>query len=266
MRHLKLKEDGEVCANCGMYEADWEAAPECLEAMFGSIEEPMDSKIISIVHPTARENVAPQTMKMWLSRAAHPEDIQYILGVEKGWGFPPDWSCPPAEIAFSEKPRCLVNNANNAAKLATGKILVNVSGDFIPCEGWDRLLLDAVADSKYTYDDEFVIHTDDGSPNTEHLMTLPICSRARYKRLGYLLYPEYDGLYADSEFGEHARQDNCVIDAHHILIKHYHPAYGFGEWDPVYYHENRREALERGERIYTRRAHYGFFPPPEELL
>jgi hypothetical protein len=204
-------------------------------------------------------------MRLWLRHATHPEDIQYILGVEAGWNFKPDYECPPAEIAYSTKPRCLVNNANNAAKLARGKLLVNVSDDFFPCAGWDTMLLDAVADSKYDWSSEFVIHTDDGSPNHD-LMTLPICSMPRYKRLGYFLYPEYDGMYSDSEFGEHAREDNCVIDAKHILLKHFHPAFGFGEWDPVYFHEGRQEALLLGEKVYTRRKAYGFGPAPEELL
>jgi hypothetical protein len=216
---------------------------------------------ISCLYPTARPDVASTVLKLWLDRADKPEELEIIMSVEPTWGFPPNYQCPPAKVLFNDKPPCLVNNINNAAKAATGDLLISIYDDMVPPEHWDTELIALVKDPSA----EYVIHVNDGAPSNVHLMTLQVGSMARYKRLGYFLYPEYTAMYSDSEWGEHARQDRCVIEGRHLLFKHLHPFLGYGELDAVYRHENSRESLELGERVYTRRAHYGFFPPPEGL-
>ena len=49
-------------------------------------------------------------------------------------------------------------------------------------------------------------------------MVLQIMSRAYYSQRGYAMYPEYESMYADNDFTEHARHDGVVIDARHLVF------------------------------------------------
>jgi hypothetical protein len=220
---------------------------------------------ISICHTTARPGQWRASYDAWRLAATHPEQLEYVLCVEEARGFNP--SQPPlltevaSKVIFNHGRQCTVDGWNTAAAQSTGKLIIMNSDDF-RCPGrWDDLLLEAVAKAEKTLDDDFVIQTMSAktAPDT---CILGILSRARYSRLGYVLYPEYISVYSDNEFTEHARADGVIVDATHLDFHHHHPATGEGQWDDVYAQSNRPEAYERGHALLERRRAMGF--PPYE--
>lgn len=267
--------------------------------------------LFSILHSSARPHQWRKVYDAWISAAAHPELVEYVLCVDERWGFhrntgvisEPLWMHEGWEyergpmgnghknrVVWNNKRRCYVDGVNCAAQASTGRILIVNADDQYPCEGWDEQLtavLERLSGSGYGTDpakwpDEvfarggsvwppnFVIEVSTGTPQ-EHergILVMPILSRIRYERLGYVLYPEYESMYADNEFCEHARQDGCIINARHLFFPHRHALIDpeAGSWKPQapvdeqYQEQNRPEAFELGNALLKVRRAEKFDP------
>jgi hypothetical protein len=238
--------------------------------------------LFSICHTTARPNKWRGSYDSWIARAANSEQVEYVLCIDKRWGFgdtiqlesrhaahKPNEAYPPELniVVGNTGPKSCVSGWNTAAAASTGKIIILNADDMRPPQDWDEALRKVVihatgidpAKSTMLCDEEMVIHVSvGGEADKRGLIILQILSRARYKRLGYALYPEYDGMYSDNEFQEHAKLDGCYIDARHLRWRHYHPFNGFGLVDEVYNHQNRPESYESGRALFEKRKAEGF--------
>jgi hypothetical protein len=143
---------------------------------------------------------------------------------------------------------CAVDGWNAAAATSTGRFLITVSDDYRPCEHWDTELLKAIPD----INGEYVMDVDN-QDNSYPLLPFSFLTRAYYKRLGYLFYPEFFGMMADNDFTDVARRDRVVVDARHLKFTHLHPHRGTAPDDEVYRWQQRPEAWEAGNRVYHRR-------------
>lgn len=259
----------------------------------------MNRPLFSILHTSARPDKWREIYDAWIKAAVNPDQVEYVLCVDERWGFTPGFvglrippECTPESpygSRFGEGPvrgaqdrvvwntsrRCYVDGVNTAAKASTGRILIVNADDQYPCEGWDAELLKVLGKADGlpmlnhdgVYQEDFVVEVSTGTPQ-EHergILVMPILSRVRYERLGYVFYPEYESMYADNEFCEHARQDGVIIDARHLMFPHRHFAFdGYGWLDPesklegideAYKAQNRPEAFELGKAlIQSRRA------------
>lgn len=252
--------------------------------------------LFSILHPSARPHKWREIYEAWIGAAAHPENVEYVLCADERWGFDhrqdPDVSCPasllypagegrPAlnKVVWNTARRCYVDSVNIAAKASTGRILIVIADDQYPCDEWDKRIEYAMMrptsgeneKPAEPFGKEWVMGVSTGTPDeyARGMMVMPILSRARYERLGYVFYPEYESMYADNDFCEHANQDGCIIDARHLMFPHRHPlvdnfnSQGMGAkpWyqrDEVYAAQNRPEAYELGERILKTRRESRF--------
>jgi hypothetical protein len=248
----------------------------------------MNRPLFSILHTSARPEKWREIYDTWIKAAVNPEQVEYVLCVDERWGFrhervlqsDPDWLYGFAGsrgglnvVRYNEARRCYVDGVNIAAKASTGRILIVNADDQYPCEGWDQRL-QAIVNSEarcHSGDSlaDFVIEISTGTP-AEHdrgILVMPILSRDRYERLGYVFYPEYESMYADNEFCEHARQDGIVIDARHLMFPHRHAGIdpetatwkAPQELDAQYNEQNRPEAYRIGGHIseYRRRIRFG---------
>src|ERR1700677_4660604 len=90
-------------------------------------------------------------------KAKHQESVEYILCVDARWGF--DKNNTPIstgsylKVVWNEGRKCMVDGFNTAAKASTGQILILVSDDMFPPEGWDELLLDAIVKDEIETED-----------------------------------------------------------------------------------------------------------------
>src|SRR5258707_2447813 len=116
----------------------------------------MDRPLISILHPTARvvpSEACPRgwraSFDTWLSRADHPERIEYVLSVHESRVEAFDRESAQHDAWFQGigfqfvtnhgRDNC-VDNLNNAAKHSTGQLLVGTMDDYYPPEHWDTLI------------------------------------------------------------------------------------------------------------------------------
>jgi Glycosyl transferase family 2 len=232
----------------------------------------MKQTLFSILHTSARPDKWRAVYDDWMQNAVHPEDVEYVLVIDDRWGFDlsdmSPYSTPLNNIRVLRNTgrRCYVDGVNIAAKGSTGAILVVNADDQFSCPQWDDCLRYAFIDSA-NEQQEWVIEVDCGGNEHERgIMPMPVLSRARYEKLGYVFFPEYESMMADNDFCQAAYQDHVVIDARHLLFPHKHPMYESNwqgtqndpRWDEAYQEQNRREARELGRRIFERRKACGF--------
>lgn len=231
--------------------------------------------LFSILHTSARPDKWRVVYDEWMRKAVHPEDVEYVLVVDPRWGFdlqPWRYDSRLDNILVEQNTgrRCYVDGVNIAARASSGSILIVNADDQFPCEQWDM----ALAQAQFL-GGEFVIEVDCGGREHERrIMPMPILSRARYEKLGYVFVTEYESMSADNDFYEAAYHDGVVIDARHLLFPHKHPLYendwkGTGKdprWDAAYQAQNRREASELGRAIFERRKSQAFQPAPNKRL
>lgn len=216
--------------------------------------------IFSLCHATARPSQWKLSYDAWWTSCDHPETIEYILAVDERWGFTP--KSPPAtndrtRLLWCNGKRGSTTAWNSAAAASTGQVLIMVADDILPPPHWDTELLKVIPN----LDSEFVLEVSSAKlPDAARLMVAYLLSRKRYDSLGYVINPQYIGIYADNEFGDHARQDNVVIDARHLQFRHYHPYYHdeLFPQDAVYASGNTHAAVVQGLALYTQRKALGF--------
>jgi glycosyltransferase involved in cell wall biosynthesis len=234
------------------------------------------SPLFSILHTSARPDKWRDIYEAWIEAAVYPEQIEYDICMDRRWGFDPvaEMRDPPSHpylLRYVENVHPYnfsgyVSGVNTAANASTGRILIVNADDQYPCDRWDERILDCLLPKgrpigelggflDYFKDKDFVLEVSTGTPE-EHdrgIMVMPILSRARYERLGYVFYPEYESMFADNDFCEHARQDGVVIDARHLLFPHKHPIVTGEPMDEIYKAQNRKEAYQLGQSLLQAR-------------
>lgn len=213
----------------------------------------------SLCHTTARlPDGWRAAAKAWLERSAHPENVEYVLSVDEGTDVGPLLKDFPefgkVRVVVNTKRKNCVDGWNRAVQGSTGHFLISVADDLFPPENWDTMILDLVPDlNKDVVLD--VSHSGEQGLLPFVFATRPfiqkLCSKYGYE--GFF-YPEYTGVYADSEFTIIARElESVVRDAWHLKFEHRHPIFGKVEMDDVYRAQNSTEAYAFGKTIYERR-------------
>lgn len=237
--------------------------------------------LFSVLHTTARPDQWRKVYDDWIGKAVNPDDVEYVLCVDERWGFGKKdlawldgmsgWLQSRGALnkcVWNDKRRCYVDGVNTAAAASTGSILIVNADDQFACDKWDARLSGGA--TRIVPNGEMVWRVSTGTPG-EHergIMVMPILSRARYERLGYVFYPEYESMYADNDFFEHAQRDGVVIDARGLLFPHKHPLQSLWQvkWDAAYDAQNRPEAYSLGKKVLDRRRACNFgTPEPEQL-
>lgn len=219
---------------------------------------------LSVCHTSARPDQWESIYADWCANANNPHRFEYVLVVDKRWGFtelPAMNPLRPQDRAlWNTGRRCYVDGVNIAARHSVGDLLIVNADDQYSCDGWDSALISHGDKRSVGRDADFVVEVSTGTPN-EHergVMVMPILSRARYKKLGYALFPDYESMYADNDFAAHAIHDGCVINARDLMFPHKHPLVTGGDWDAAYKEQNRTEAYAIGRDLFERRKAGGF--------
>lgn len=239
----------------------------------------------SLIHATrGRPTRAAECRNQWLNLAANPERIEHLLCVDAD---------DEKSVRIAKQYQHVISNSqscvaawNAGAAASRGKILIQLSDDWIPVPGWDAKILAEIERAGKTLDDEWVLAISDGH-RKDDLLCMAILSRARYDRqketvlslkalpyvgraddistlpppaastaeVGpYLFHPDYESVFSDNEFTHRAYKDGVVIDARERLtFTHAHPVFGAGKWDATYEHNNRKDRYERGKATFNLR-------------
>lgn len=219
----------------------------------------------SILHTSARPDKWADIWDSWIRTANHPEDVEYILVCDKRWGFAELPKLPTGtdlifKAVWNTGRKCYVDGVNIAAQYATGDVLIVNADDQFPCEHWDTELIRSMG-LEDGQKHEFVIEIATNTPS-EHdrgILVMPILSRVRYQKLGYVLYPAYESMYSDNDFCEMAKRDQCIINARHLTFPHRHPIFDQSQpWDKAYQAQNRQEAYNLGLAVLEKRRESNF--------
>jgi len=206
---------------------------------------------ISLLHATrGRSSKAVGCRDFWLNSANNPSQVEHIFAVDEDDKVSTDMARQFISV-ISQKKSC-VAAWNLAAREATGDLLVQLSDDWMPCQGWDEMLLREVAGRDLNRD-QIVIAINDGH-RKDDLLCMAILSRARLEAQGDLFFSGYESVFSDNEFSARAFKDKIVIDARdRITFQHIHPAFGKAPMDATYKHNNSRERYAAGEALFKER-------------
>ena len=196
---------------------------------------------ISLLHATRGRPAKAWRCRMdWLRAASNPDAIEHIFAIDAD--DVGSYMLTATRHVVSSHNDGPVGAWNAAAKASSGQILVQLSDDWEPVQGWDTAILSAIGDTLKPA----VLAVSDGH-RKDDLLCMAILTRARYKQHGYLFHPEFFSMYSDDWFSECAFRDGVVIDARDkIRFEHLHPAFGKGEMDETYARSNAEYRYKTG--------------------
>lgn len=212
---------------------------------------------ISIIHPSrGRPEMASHTMINWYNKADNRDNIEYRVILDQD---DTQWQkyiqSPP--IICTVPPYSCIRAVNNGSSKATGDILIVISDDMDCPEHWDTLLLEAIGDRT-----DFCAKAKDG--HQDWLITLPIMDRKYYERFGYVYYPGYDHMYADTDMTAVAwmLDKYVLID---LTFKHSQPRFNERQADQI--DVKNAKTWAQGRRLFLQRltANFGVIDTINEL-
>jgi hypothetical protein len=202
---------------------------------------------ISLLHATrGRPAQAAAAQQKWLNRAANPDAIEHIFGLDAD--DPTSCFLNVFNHVYTRGNGGPVEAWNACAAKSRGEVLVQLSDDWEPPMHWDKLILEAIGDTSKSA----VLAVSDGH-RKDDLLCMAILTRARYKQQGYLFHPEFFSMFSDNWFSRQAFKDGVVIDARdRITFEHVHPAFGKAAMDETYARSNDGYHYKTGEGIFRR--------------
>ena len=144
----------------------------------------------------------------------------------------------------------IVKKCNSAAKLSTANCIIVATDDTIPEKNWDQKVLDSA-----DWSGELVLNTSDGTEKADgrlYMVKTVILSKKRYKKLGYILHPEFDHLYCDTFHSWISHKDDVVIHRKDIMFEHFHPSVGKSKPDDFYRKTSTQEEFDKGSKTFHR--------------
>lgn len=197
---------------------------------------------ISLLHPSRqRPERSYAVISKWIAFSGIPnEDIELIVSL--------DTDDPLLDHYRSLYNKTIINPnnsavqaINNAAKYATGDIMIVVSDDTNCPEDWGKQILGAVEGKK-----DFILKVYDGIQ--KWIITMPVMDRAYYDRFGYIYHPNFKHMFCDTWLTHQAEILGKVITRNDILFEHMHPCVKKSVADEI---NKRADATFReGQRIY----------------
>lgn len=212
--------------------------------------------IFSLAYTSVRPEFIQKVIQDWIGKAAKPEQVEIVVCVDadKPATHTVASGISGVKVVINSGPKNCVAGWNTAAEHTTGQVIIAVADDFSPPDRWDEKLL-SLTPSDWILRDH-VIHVEDGY--VHDLIVLPIITRVRYEKFGYLLYPGYRSLFSDTELTAVAYRDSVVIRAKHLLFEHIHPDCGKRPRDAADLVHASKERWNFGEMLFKYRKSQSF--------
>lgn len=208
--------------------------------------------MISLIHPSrGRPLKAYQTSRKWLDNAGC--DVEYILSLDKSDPTLSDYAKRFPHFILNDN-SCVVEATNHAAAISTGDILIYLSDDFDCFPDWGK----AVENAAREYPNEWLMKVDDCLQRFEvAVLTIPIMSRALYKRLGYFWHPGYKSMFVDEDLYWTATKLGALQKAPWLKFPHNHCSVGKAQDDETY--RNSAKNWDQGQAFFRQRQKQ-YFP------
>lgn len=169
---------------------------------------------ISIIHPTrSRPQKSANTLTKWTTNVG--ADFELIVSVDND-----DPSFNEYLLLYGNKMihndnRSAIDAINNAAKVATGDILIVVSDDSDCPRNWGQKIINATRNKK-----DWILKVNDGIQRW--IITMPVMDRIYYNRFGYIYFPGYQHMFVDTELTHVADLLHRTIKRDDINFPHRH--------------------------------------------
>jgi hypothetical protein len=148
--------------------------------------------------------------------------------------------------------RSAVDAIDNAAKVATGDILIVVSDD-TDCEpDWALKIIEALQGKS-----DYILKVWDGMQ--KWVITMPVMDRVYYNRFGYIYHPGFKHMFCDTWLTHQAESLGRVIVRHDIVFNHLHYSAGKSKVDEI---NKRADATwNEGKSLYLSLVRQNFKRP-----
>lgn len=202
----------------------------------------------SILHPSrSRPEKSFGNIQFWKGMSSGNNDIEIIVMLDeddpKRKRYVELYQDSVVRIAY-DRNKSSVEAINNAAKFATGDIILVVSDDTSCSNSWDELILKEVEGKT-----DWILKTQDGIQ--DYICTLPIMDRVYYDRFGYIYHPGYRHLFCDTYM-------TCVADINgrkltsNLLFPHKHYSSSGGKEGPDELHKRNDATWSQGEELFIK--------------
>lgn len=201
--------------------------------------------VISLLHATRRPEAAKACQKLWLDNADNVANIEIITCVDHD-DIESQKAFPDAVISQGND---VVSAWNEAAKHATGDILIGLDDDWVSPPSWDQII------ESYMCNGADILHVGD-LHRKDDLVCHAIISKRFYDAMGYLYHPAFKSVYCDNWFSELAKRWGYVdatqggkVDLGFI---HKNPSQNYGTEDEVARKSNSKERYEHGKAVFEK--------------
>jgi hypothetical protein len=213
--------------------------------------------MISLLHPSRqRATKSIETTKKWLQRSGCETEL--IISIDEDdpqkeyyLRYYSHFNQASTKVLINQN-RSAVDAINNAAKEATGNIMIVVSDDSDCPDNWCSVIYSATEGKK-----DFVLKTFDGIQNW--IVTMPVLDREYYSRFGYIYHPDYKHMFCDTEFTHVAEALDRIILRNDILFPHMHYSVTKTRADDI--NEKANATWNDGKRTYIQRFNENFGLP-----
>jgi len=205
---------------------------------------------ISLIHATrGRPQQARECRQKWIDAARDPKRVEHVFAVDADDPESIKGLADLNPLVVKQDGGGCVAAWNLAAAHSTGKILVQLSDDWLPLPGWDDILVDRLG----RLGKPLVLRISDGH-RQDDLFCMAILTRARMIQQGWFLPPAYTGIYSDDEFSFRAFEDGVIVDARDIVFTHCHPNYDESvALDETYRRQNDNARYAEAKKIFLER-------------
>lgn len=199
---------------------------------------------ISLLHPTrSRPEKSVDTLDKWIDSSSSYHELQLIVSLDGDDPLLEQYKQAYDSLAYIvNKNRSCVDAINNAAKFATGDILIVVSDDTDCSQNWDLSLALDVQDKT-----DWILKTQDGIQ--QWIITCPIMDRAYYNRFGYIYNPEFNHMFCDTYMTAVADIAGRKLTSN-LMFKHNH--YSVNGTKPDEVHKKNDATWKQGEDTFIR--------------
>lgn len=202
---------------------------------------------ISILHPSrSRVQKSLQTTSKWIANAG--VDVELIVSIDDNDPQLQEYIKAYPSVLISPN-RSAVDAINNAAKAATGDILIVVSDDSDCPRNWGQRIIEATRNRT-----DWIMKVNDGIQRW--IITMPIMDRVYYKRFGYIYYESYKHLFCDTEITHVADLLKRKITRDDLSFPHRHYSVTREKKDEVTIKAD--STWEQGKQLYLKRVRESF--------
>jgi hypothetical protein len=205
---------------------------------------------ISLLHATrGRPELPLRCRETWLRMANQPARVEHVFAIDADDALAREALAAHAPKVVEQTGLGCVGAWNLAATHATGDILVQLSDDWIPVQGWDDLFEQRIGTLKQP---RVLVISDGHRP--DDLLCMAILNRKRLVQQGWFLPPAYTGVYSDDEFSFRAFEDGVTVDARDVVLTHAHPNHDPSiPLDETYARQNDEARYAEAKAIFLQR-------------